>query len=102
MIKGALLIGALGTSCFASFGFAQSMTVAEQEILQIREKMAHSFMAALKAKDVSPVGDHYTKDAVFSILMPTRSIFFGREAIVKRYEEIFRAGSLISYESKPD
>ena len=96
-----LLIDALVSFSFVTTGFAQSMSAAEREVMQIRQNMARSFMDAIKNKDVLPIGDHYTKDAVFSLLIPIRTIFLGRDAIVKRYEDIFRAGSLISYESNP-
>jgi uncharacterized protein (TIGR02246 family) len=79
----------------------QPMSEAEQELLRYRAKMVQDFMEAVKNKDVSLVADHYTKDAVYAGLVPTRYVLVGRDAIVKRYEELFKAGTLVDYSSKP-
>jgi len=79
----------------------QSMSAAEQELFQYRAKMAESFIEAMKKKDVSLVADHYTKDAVYAGLVPTHYVLVGRDAIVKRYEGLFKAGTVVDYFSKP-
>src|SRR5262249_50281784 len=66
-----------------------------------RAKMSESFAEAIEKKDVSPIADHYTNDAIFAGLLPTQYVLVGREAIVKRYEGLFKAGTIVSYSSKP-
>jgi uncharacterized protein (TIGR02246 family) len=99
--KVVLLIAALAFG-FVALGFAQSMSAAEQDVLQIRQKMSSKFAEAIKKKDVSLIADHYSKDAVYSVLSPSRTILVGRDAIVKRFDEIFKTDPLIYYLSKPD
>lgn len=100
-MKVVLLIAALA-SCFVTPSFAQSMSAAEQKVLQVRQEMSRNFAEAIKNKESSLIADHYSKDAVYSILTPSRTIIVGRDAIVKRYDEIFKTGSLVDYQSNPD
>jgi uncharacterized protein (TIGR02246 family) len=81
--------------------FGQSTTNAEQELLKIRAKMSQDFVDAVATKDVSLVADHYTKDAVIGGLAPTKWLAVGRDAIVKRYDALFKAGALSDYVSIP-
>jgi uncharacterized protein (TIGR02246 family) len=85
----------------ASPAFAQSITDTEQELLKIRAKMSQNFVDAVATKDVSLVADHYTKDAVIAGLAPTKWMAVGRDAIVKRYDGLIKAGTLSDYLSTP-
>jgi uncharacterized protein (TIGR02246 family) len=81
--------------------FGQSMSDAEQELLRIRAKMSQDFVDAVATKDVSLVAEHYTKDAVIGQMATTKWIAVGRDAIVKRYDGLFKAGTLSDYVSTP-
>jgi uncharacterized protein (TIGR02246 family) len=82
--------------------FGQSMNEAEQELYRTRVKMSQNFVDAVTTKDVSLVADHYTKDAVIAGLAPTKWVAVGRDAIVKRYDGLFKAGTLSDYLSTPN
>jgi len=80
--------------------YAQTNTT-EQELLQIRQKMARSFAEAVKNKDAGQAADHYSRDVVFSLLAPTQTVVVGREAMQKRWEGILKAGTVTEYSSEP-
>jgi uncharacterized protein (TIGR02246 family) len=74
---------------------------AEQEILQIRQKMARSFAEAVNNKDGMHAADQYSTDVVFSLLTPTQMVVVGREAMQKRWEAILKAGTISEYSGTP-
>jgi hypothetical protein len=79
--------------------WAQTITT-EQELLQIRQKMAGSFSEAVKNKDAEQAAGHDSQDVVFSYF-PVQTVVVGREAMQKRWENIFKSGAVTDYSSTP-
>jgi uncharacterized protein (TIGR02246 family) len=99
-MPGLLVVVTYAIMLLVAPAWAQSSTT-EQELLQIRQKMAHSFAEAVKNKDGMQAADHYSKDVVFSLLVPVQTIVVGREAMQKRWEDILKAGTVTEYSSTP-
>ena len=98
-MRRALIIAVLAFG-LASPAWAETSAV-EQELLQVRQKMSHSFAEAVNNKDAVRAADHYANDIVFSALSPVQAVVVGREAMLKRWDGIFKAGSVTDYSSKP-
>jgi uncharacterized protein (TIGR02246 family) len=81
-----LLLGAV----FPAFG--QQMSVADQEMMKVRQAMADKWAEAVPRKDIAAMTDNYTADAVLAYLCPEDGPFVGREAIAKRFEASLKAG----------
>ena len=97
---GMLVVVASAIMLLIAPAWAQS-NPAEQEVLQIRQKMARSFAEAVNNKDGMHAADQYSKDVVFSLLVPVQTIVVGREAMQKRWEDILKAGTITEYSGAP-
>ena len=100
VVPGMLVVMASAIILLMAPAWAQS-NPAEQELLQIRQKMARSFAEAVNNKDGMHAADHYSKYVVFSLLVPVQTTIVGREAIQKRWEDIIKAGTVTEYSSEP-
>src|SRR5205085_8555877 len=71
VMPGMLVVMASAIMLLISPAWAQS-NPAEQEVLQIRQKMARSFAEAVNNRDGMHAADQYSKDVVFSLLVPPK------------------------------
>ena len=99
-MPGMLIVMASAIMLLMPPAWAQS-NPAEQELLEIRQKMARSFAEAVNNKDGMHAADHYSKDVVFSLLVPVQTVVVGREAMQKRWEDIIKAGTVTEYSTAP-
>ena len=99
-MPGMLVVVASAIMLLIAPAWAQS-NPAEQEVLQIRQKMARSFAEAVNNRDGMHAADQYSKDVVFSLLVPAQTIVVGREAMQKRWEDILKAGAVTEYSGAP-
>jgi uncharacterized protein (TIGR02246 family) len=88
---------AFAGSCLAQ----QSSTPSEKDLMTIRIEMSQDFMQAMASHDLSQAMNHYSTDVVYALLTPSQSVTVGREALAKRYAEMFAAGAVTNYSSKP-
>jgi ketosteroid isomerase-like protein len=96
-----LLLAVLVTGAFSPAS-AQSNTT-EQELMQIRQKMSRDASDAINKKDAAKlVTDHYSTDVILSVLSPAQTVWVGRDALLKRWQNIFEAGSVTDYSSAQD
>lgn len=58
----------------------------------VRQAMSNEFAQAVAKKDTAAMADHYTADVIFASLCPESPPVVGREAFVKRYEPLLKAG----------
>jgi ketosteroid isomerase-like protein len=93
----ALTVLAAGMSPAA---FAQTMSPAEQDVVKYRQAMSNQFAAGIKTKDTAWVTDHFTPDAVYVFLVPSRRVTVGRDAIKKQYEGAYQSGAVTEYVGK--
>src|SRR5438045_9115862 len=63
--------------------------------------MARSFAEAVNNKDEMHAADQYSKDVVFSLLVPVQTVVVGREAMQKRWEAILKSGTITEDSGAP-
>jgi ketosteroid isomerase-like protein len=64
----------------------QQPAVGDKDMIKVRQDLADKFAAAIANKDVTPVAENYTADAVLQSLCPETPLAFGPDIYAKRVE----------------
>ena len=80
--------------------YAQPMSPAEEQVVKYRQAMSNEFAAGIKTKDTAWVLNHFTPDAVYVFLVPSRRATVGRDAIKQQYEKAYQSGTITEYVGK--
>src|SRR5438874_10018022 len=99
-MPGMLVVVASAIMLLIAPAWAQS-NPAEQEVLQIRQKMARSFAEAVNNKDGMQAADQYSNDVVFSLLVPVQTIVLGKRRCRNVGKPYSRRAQLQSIQARP-
>jgi len=75
-----------------SLALGQNISLADQEMMKIRQAMTEEYAAAVARKDAVAMADHYTVDVVTAGLCPETPPVVGREAKTRQSEGLLKAG----------
>jgi len=99
-MKTSLIAGALLLVAVAVPASGQQPAVGDKEMIKVRQDLADKFAAAIANKDVTPVAENDTADAVLQSLCPETPLAFGPDTYAKRVEGALRMAGFRDYSAK--